>query len=648
MPRYPRSRLLRLLLGTLVATTAGIGVAAPATAAPVPYRHLSFDGTTLTVPSAWPVVDLAKHPRACVRFDVHAVYLGQPSTDQDCPSGLIGRSEAVLVEPSTAAPADITENRVAGEFDRVAGGVRIEAAYGTDRAAARAVMASARTTSTQTKRAPSAVPVRPAAVSGGVTNYSGYGFDACATPSAGTMNAWLSSPYRAVGVYIGGENRACAQPNLTASWVSQEAASGWHLIPLYVGRQAATSNCGCSAIQSPTADGVNEADDAANEAGALGLGSGATLYFDMENYASSSSATVLTFLGAWTNELHARGYTSGVYSSSSSGIHDLVTHVGSYTMPDVINDALWNGVANTADSSIPAGYWANHQRVHQYQGGHNETYGGSTINIDGDYLDVQVGASAAPRQVYEAASNNAWHALPVSGPSGTVTGSAAAAITLNGTKLLYTVNNGNVYEAASNDGWQNLWTGISGASDSALAAINLNGVKIIYTVINGTVYEAASNNGWRNLSTGITGVSGSALSVIVVDGVKYIYTIAGGVIHEASSANSWINLSTGIPATDLAAINLNGVKIIYSTQGGSVYEAASNAGWQDLWTGISGVSNTALAAIDLGGVKYIYTVAGGTIHEANSDNAWRNLDSGVGGSSVAAIPLDGYKVLYTL
>ena len=41
--------------------------------------------------------------------------------------------------------------------------------------------------------------------------YAGYGFDACDAPSASTMTAWrAASPYRAIGVYLGGVNRACA------------------------------------------------------------------------------------------------------------------------------------------------------------------------------------------------------------------------------------------------------------------------------------------------------------------------------------------------------------------------------------------------------------------------------------------------------
>ena len=40
--------------------------------------------------------------------------------------------------------------------------------------------------------------------------------------------------------------------------------------------------------------------------------------------------------------------------------------------------------------------WADHQRVHQYRGGHNETHGGVTINIDSNWLDVGRG-TVAPR-----------------------------------------------------------------------------------------------------------------------------------------------------------------------------------------------------------------------------------------------------------
>ncbi|MDI1463547.1 M23 family metallopeptidase [Catellatospora sp. KI3] len=249
-------------------------------------------------------------------------------------------------------------------------------------------------------------------------------------------------------------------------------------------------------------------------------------------------------------------------------------------------------------------------------------------------------------QVYEASSANGWRMLPVSGGYGPVTGTATAAIQLNGVKILYSLKNGQVFEAASNAGWANLNSGINGAQGTALAAITLDGVKYVYTVIGGYVHEASSANGWRNLNTGIGGVGSSSISVIQLGGVKYIYSIVGGYVHEAHSANGWRNLNTGVPGSAVAAIAAGNVKILYVVNGGSVYEAASNAGWANNWTGISGVSSATIAAAYSNGEKLIYTMAGGYVHEASSYNGWRNLNSGVTGSRTSVLALNGVKYLY--
>jgi len=68
--------------------------------------------------------------------------------------------------------------------------------------------------------------------------YTGYGFDACGAPSLEAMEAWLASPYRAIGIYLGGSNRACPDGNLTPAWVNSVRAGGWNLLPLWVGPQA--------------------------------------------------------------------------------------------------------------------------------------------------------------------------------------------------------------------------------------------------------------------------------------------------------------------------------------------------------------------------------------------------------------------------
>jgi hypothetical protein len=219
------------------------------------------------------------------------------------------------------------------------------------------------------------------------------------------MAAWATSPYRAIGVYVGGANRACSQPNLTATWVGEQVAAGWHLIPTYVGLQAPTSSCGsCAKLSSNTskaiAQGTEAGSDAVAKAQSAGIGPGSPIYFDMEAYTRTSSATAATlaFLSAWTVRLHSLGYTSGAYSSSSSGIADLGRAIGSaYTLPDDIWTANWNGAHNTLDPYLPSSAWVSHQRIHQYHGGHNETYGLTTINIDNDYVDgATVGAEAHP------------------------------------------------------------------------------------------------------------------------------------------------------------------------------------------------------------------------------------------------------------
>ncbi len=217
------------------------------------------------------------------------------------------------------------------------------------------------------------------------------------------MTAWNSSPYRALGVYIGGANRACSQVNLTAAWVAQEEALGWHLIPTYVGLQAPSNSCGCAAIvpAQASAQGAAAAADAVAQAQALGIGPGNPIYDDMENYSRTTTNTtaVLAFLQAWTQQLHAEGYGSGVYSSSGSGMVDLASQYGTtYTEPDDVWFANWNNTENTNNSYFPATDWPSGQRIHQYQGGHNETWGGATINVDSDYLDgaTAYGGAVAP------------------------------------------------------------------------------------------------------------------------------------------------------------------------------------------------------------------------------------------------------------
>jgi hypothetical protein len=101
----------------------------------VTYRDVQFD-----VPGDWPVYDLAADPSTCVRFDVHAVYLGHPGADMNCPAGLVGRADAVLVEPTEGQRHRGSQGGDAGDV-AAATASGLEAQVATDNATASEVAA---------------------------------------------------------------------------------------------------------------------------------------------------------------------------------------------------------------------------------------------------------------------------------------------------------------------------------------------------------------------------------------------------------------------------------------------------------------------------------------------------------------------------
>ncbi|MET7290541.1 glycoside hydrolase domain-containing protein, partial [Streptomyces sp. NPDC005573] len=380
---------------------------------------VTYHGLTVDVPSDWTVIDLAAAPHTCVRMDRHIVYLGHPDAEQTCPSHLVDeKTEALVLEtfdgagtradvPQVEVPAGSSAPRSLPDGEsrevRVAfdgAGVYATASHGDSSALMDDIIGSVRISGTAEPRrapAPAQRPDRQAAGSLAAatpsTSYKGKAFDACSAPSSGTMQDWSASPYGGVAVYIGGPSRACAQPNLTASWVSQQSGDGWHLLPVYAGLMADDISSSDAAGQ-----GRSAADDAVDLAQGLGFVPGTVLYVDMESYPSTYRTNVLNYLSGWAERIHQLGFRSGVYSSSSSGIKDLSSVYTSTTLtrPDVVWVANWNGQADTSDVNLPSDQWADHQRVHQYAGNVSETYGGTTVQIDRDYVDV--GAPAPSTQ----------------------------------------------------------------------------------------------------------------------------------------------------------------------------------------------------------------------------------------------------------
>jgi hypothetical protein len=413
------------LRAVLVAVTAGalaLGAATPVSAAPSASttgsstKTVTFRDVSVRVPSSWPVVRLAGKA-GCVRFDRHAVYVGDPARIT-CPPHLVGRTQAVhlttagaqgVVAPDrvvSSAGSDVTAVVSSGGSSAAARRIASTVAFAgsAERVTAPTGLRGARSLAAMGQGSTSAQPKR--SLSGAKTlqdaTFTGQGFDACTARSLSELSTWYAaSPYKAVNMYIGGASRGCAQPNLNASWVTGAVGQGWVLIPTYVGLQAPCREY--PNVINPAqaaAQGSAAADDAIAQLNNLGLGVGNPVYFDMEAFSYSNTGcrqAVLDFLDAWTAQLHARGYVSGVYGSASSTIRALVSQlsVPSFDQPDQLWIARWCADLSSCDTStndpeVPADQWANHQRIRQYRGGHNETWGGVTINIDSNTVDAAV------------------------------------------------------------------------------------------------------------------------------------------------------------------------------------------------------------------------------------------------------------------
>jgi hypothetical protein len=234
----------------------------------------------------------------------------------------------------------------------------------------------------------------PAAAIGRVSATGG-GFDTCLDPSTSALNAWYSpSPYWWFGLYIGGESMGCAQSNLSASYISTNSAH-WGFAPIWVGPQHGSGDgCGTRNYSSylgtdsrlASQAGTADADSAVSKASSLGFGAGSIIYADFEGFNTSSSACVASFMNyfnGFDNELAAKGYQSGAYGSTCGS--DLTALTGIGHIPNAIWGADANGDSRVSDMQcVSSTYWSQHQRLKQYSGGHKETYGGVTINIDSD------------------------------------------------------------------------------------------------------------------------------------------------------------------------------------------------------------------------------------------------------------------------
>ncbi|HUJ66318.1 MAG TPA: glycoside hydrolase domain-containing protein [Acidimicrobiales bacterium] len=412
----------------LPATDNSVKVAEPAT------KTVTFGGYAVSVPAGWPVYDLAKDLRRCVRYDIHAVYLGAPGPDQDCSPGLVGRVETVSIGSAaqtpamaglrTLAPGTIVQDPDLHELALAMPDAAppVEATYATDPGPAEQILATVRPDGTQpparhpvlvedsiptpatsttsaTPDAPTSGPsLRPDAPAraGSPAPAPLAGFDTCAAPSLATMKVWRAK-YAATVVYIGGPMMACDQSNLSAGWVQRAEAMGWALMPMYVGLQPpCDSYSGRINPKQAASQGTAAANHAIAAASSYSLGPGSPIYYDMEAYDRTKPGchtAVLTFLDAWTRQLRSVGYVPGVYSSADAAIEDLqtTTTIAGHPLaePKAVWIALWDNAANVSGAPyVTSAVWPAASRSKQYAGNKMVRVGGISLDIDADLAGI--------------------------------------------------------------------------------------------------------------------------------------------------------------------------------------------------------------------------------------------------------------------
>ena len=226
------------------------------------------------------------------------------------------------------------------------------------------------------------------------------GFDACHLPEISEMQTWWKqSPYDFYALYMGGISLYSGCKVANSAWVSAVHQQGWSFVPTWVGPQAPCSSYLHRMSSDPGVtyqQGRQEAEDASAKAVSMGLAKdglgGTVIYYDLEVFGGANEAcraATSAFMNGWTKRLNELGNKAGGYGGNNSYVKDWVTinHI-----PDVVWAASWYTNIYDPWASVNGitwlnGWWTNHQRIRQYTGGHNETWGSIKFNIDSDVAD---------------------------------------------------------------------------------------------------------------------------------------------------------------------------------------------------------------------------------------------------------------------
>ena len=497
------------------------------------------------------------------------------------------------------------------------------------------------------------------------------GFDKCAADSVANMQTWwASSPYYDTGIYLGGSNRGCAQPNLTANWITQVGGMGWKFMPIWVGPQApcvtSCSTCGTmsSTVATAASQGTAEADSAANAATALGLASPTIVYYDMESYnaTTSCSAAVSAFVNAWVQRTKQRGNLAGVYGSPTNAANDWVSIANP---PDAVWIAKWDNRATTLGlTPLPDNLWANNQRIHQYVGGHNETYGTATFNIDNDIENGPVAVVAGSPPPAFTLTNLApvcdlnppaapavqlnWTASSGATSYDLYRNGAAYSTGLTGTAFY---NNANVvagqtysyFVRARNASGTTDSNTISVPIPSNICAVSPPPAPILLSPSNGSTGVSLTPTLSWNASSGATSYNvffGNAAAVnttgtsyspgTLVSGTTYFWSVLAINSGGSNSSATW-SFTTVQPPPDTQGPNLT----ISSPSSGSTVTSSTIT--VSGTASDSGLGNSGISSVTVNGAS----ASGGSASGANTANWSAQVTLNVGSNTITVVAKDG-------
>ncbi|MBV9762508.1 MAG: DUF1906 domain-containing protein [Acidobacteriaceae bacterium] len=194
-----------------------------------------------------------------------------------------------------------------------------------------------------------------------------------------------AASYESMGFYLGGLTAtlpkvSCFVPYPPSQdiWLKEMSCIGYFFEPIWDDLQAPCSGNSqliSTNVSIAAAEGTASADEAANALasrgfGGMGAGGTSIAYLDIEVYNppagdTTCSPAVRAFVNSWIAEMHKDGYQAGVYANPVN-INNDMSPGAIANVPDDIWGALANKINNANMPPVPAGWWINSQRTHQY------------------------------------------------------------------------------------------------------------------------------------------------------------------------------------------------------------------------------------------------------------------------------------------